>query len=319
MNSENLVFAIDTSNYTTSVAILDTYGNLVANLKKPLAVKQGERGLRQSDALFAHIQNIPVLMREARAYLDGRQIVAVGVSDKPRNVEGSYMPCFLGGVSAAESIASALGVKLYRFSHQCGHIMAALYSSKAEKLLCEQFAAFHISGGTTELLRVNPVDNGFDTELIGGTLDLNAGQIIDRVGVYMGLKFPAGSEMEALALTNTKKIPTHKICIKDMSVNLSGLENLAVKLYDKTSDKPLVSAFVLDYISRAVFAMSSAYEEAFGKARFVYAGGVMSNSIIKENLKKSFDAYFAEPAMSTDNAVGIAVLTLRAYKSEKGL
>ncbi len=316
MSLKDVVLGVDTSNYTTSVAILDTDGGLVANLKRPLRVAPGERGLRQSDALFSHTVNIPDIMREAGEHLKDCKIVAVGVSEKPRNTEGSYMPCFLAGVSAAQSVAIAASVPLFRFSHQCGHIMAALYSSGAEHLLSEEFAAFHISGGTTELLRVRASSKGFDTQLVGGTLDLNAGQIIDRVGVYMGLDFPAGPMLECLALKNTKKIPKKKISINKMSVNLSGLENMAVKLYSETKDSKLTAAFVLDYIERAIIAMSEAYEAEYGKASFVYAGGVMSNSIIKKSLSERFCAYFAEPSMSQDNAVGVAALTLGAYKAE---
>ncbi len=313
---KEVILGIDTSNYTTSLAILSVDGELIANLKRPLPVKAGERGLRQSDAVFAHTVNLPSLLCEAKSYLEDANICAVGVSDKPRNVEGSYMPCFLSGVVSAESIALALNTPIYRFSHQCGHIMAAVYSSGREDLLKREFAAFHISGGTTELVRVKPAESGFATELLGGTSDLNAGQIIDRVGVYAGLAFPAGPALEKEALKNMAKIPGKKVSSKGMTVNLSGLENMAVKLYDDTGDLPLTAAFVFDYIGRAVIAMMDAYEDAFGKTTFLLAGGVMCNSIIKEMLGKAHSVAFAEPAMSADNAVGIAALALGAYKSE---
>lgn len=316
MKNRQIIVAFDTSNYTTSAAVIDTDGTLIANLKRPLKVAEGERGLRQSDALFAHTVNLPSLVDELKSYVSGCEIAAVGVSEKPRNVHGSYMPCFLAGVCAAESFALGANAPLYKFSHQCGHVMAAIYSSGAYSLISDEFAAFHISGGTTELLRVRAGERGFDTELVGGTLDLNAGQIIDRVGVYMGLGFPAGPELERLALTNNKNIPKKKISINKMSVNLSGLENMAVKLYDETGDKAFVAAFVLDYIKRSIIAMSEAYEAEYGKSSFVYAGGVMSNSIIKKSLSERFEAYFAEPQLSADNAVGIAALTLGVYKSE---
>lgn len=315
-NFDRVILAIDTSNYTTSVAILDLSGELVANLKLPLKVNEGARGLRQSDALFSHTVNLPEILHTAEKYLNGKEIAAIGVSDKPRNVEGSYMPCFLAGVASAESISCTGRIPLYRFSHQCGHIMAALYSSGATHLLEREFAAFHISGGTTELVRVAPDAKGFKTELLGGTLDLNAGQLIDRIGVYMGLRFPAGPEMEKLALLNDKKIPSRRIRLNEMSVNLSGIENLAIKLYEETKDKALCSAFVFNCVSSAIIAISEEYEKRYGKCDFVYAGGVMSNSIIKSALRTRFSSYFAEPSMSADNAVGIAALTLRAYKSE---
>jgi N6-L-threonylcarbamoyladenine synthase len=209
-----------------------------------------------------------------------------------------------------------LGVPLYKFSHQDGHIMAALYSSGHTELVDCDFAAFHVSGGTTELLRVSPSGDAFSVECVGGTLDLNAGQIIDRVGVHMECAFPAGPQLESLALSNNAKIPNRKISISGMSVNLSGLENMAIQLYDKTADKSLTAAFALDYIGRAIDLMSDAYSKKYGETAFVYAGGVMSNSIIKEMLKVGRTAYFAEPAMSSDNAVGIAALALRKYKSE---
>ena len=315
--NRNVIIGIDTSNYTTSVALMYDDGELIANIKRPLPVKTGECGLRQSDAVFSHIKNIPSAMQEAREYLSGRVPVAVGVSTRPRNVDGSYMPCFLSGVSAAESIAAAAGIPLYRYSHQCGHIMAAIYSSGRYDLLeRDNFCAFHVSGGTTEVLRVTPTDTAFLSELVGGTKDLNAGQVIDRIGVFMDLPFPSGAYIEKLALENTSKIPSKKISLSGISVNLSGLENMAKELYEKSGDKPLASAFVLDYIGKSLCALAGAYEEKHGKTEFVFAGGVMSNSIIKGMLARNFNASFAEPSLSSDNAVGIAALAVKEYSKK---
>ena len=316
MKSKSVVLGIDTSNYTTSVAIIGTDGELIANLKQLLCVKEGERGLRQSEALFNHTVNLPVLMNQAREFLSDKEVVAIGVSDRPRNVDGSYMPCFLAGVSAAESISAALGIPLYRFSHQCGHIMAALYSSDNLGMLNSDFGAFHISGGTTELVRVSKTGDGFSTELVGGTADLNAGQAVDRIGVYLGMPFPAGPHMEKLALENKNKIPAKKISSQGMKVNLSGLENMAISLYKETEDKSLVAAFVFDYIARAISAMIDEYQIRYGRGKIICAGGVMCNRMIKDILSSKYDVDFAEPALSADNAVGTAVLALNAYKSE---
>ena len=317
MKDNRAFLGIDTSNYTTSLAILGFDGELIANLKCPLRVKPGERGLRQSDALFSQTVNIPYRMEQAKEILDRYAVVAVGVSEKPRNQEWSYMPCFLSGVAVASSISATLNIPIYRFSHQCGHIMAAVYSSRCYELLDGEFGAFHISGGTTELVRVTPLDAGFKAEIIGGTADLNAGQVIDRVGVFLGLQFPAGPALENLALKNTKKIPGHKISSKGLTVNLSGLENLAINLYRKTEDASLTAAFVFDYLGRSVSAMIDAYAEEYGDSKIVCAGGVMCNSIIKNMLSSRYNVCFAEPALSADNAVGIAALTRKAYISEK--
>lgn len=305
---------IDTSNYTTSVALIDEEGRELANLKYPLPVKEGERGLRQSDALFAHTVALPKAMEQAREHIGARPILAVGVSTCPRNVEGSYMPCFLAGVSAAKALSLGAGVPLYAFSHQCGHLMAALYSSGAEELLCApSFFGAHVSGGTTELLSVKAEGDGFVTEIIGGTKDLNAGQLIDRVGVAMGLKFPCGPAIEALALAYNGKPTRRKPSVSDTFVNLSGAENLALRLYEQSQDKEKTAAFLLSHIGDALAQITRACMERYGEAPIVYAGGVMSNSILKERLKMEFNAYFADPPHSADNAVGIAVLARRKY------
>ncbi|MBO5906817.1 MAG: peptidase M22 [Clostridia bacterium] len=307
---------IDTSNYTTSIAIIDGDGTLVANLKRPLAVKQGERGLRQSDALFNHTVNIPNLMREAGKYLSEYTPLAVGVSTRPRNQEGSYMPCFLAGVSAAESASALMGVPLYTFSHQCGHIMAALYSAGKFDLLEREFAALHLSGGTTELVRVKYQSGQFVADICGGTRDLAAGQIIDRVGVYLGLPFPAGAHLERLALENTRPLPKTKLATSSTYVNFSGVENMAIRLYKETEDRAYTAHFVLDYIGRAISKILDEYTVQYGEAPFLFAGGVMCNSIIKSMVSRGREAYFAEPSMSADNAVGTAALAMQKYKME---
>ena len=315
--SNEVIMGIDTSNYTTSVALISKNdGRLLANIKAPLPVKEGERGLRQSDALFAHIKNMPEVMDRAREYLIGKKLVAVGVSEKPRNIEGSYMPCFLAGVAAAKTVLATTDAVGYSFSQQCGHVMAVLYGAERFDLLTEKFVAFHLSGGTTEMLEVTEKDSAFLSELIGGTEDLNAGQVIDRIGVYMGLSFPAGREMEQLALSYTGKIPAKKPKTKEYSFNLSGLENLARKLYDETSDKGLTAAFVFDYLCAVLIDVCERYEQNNGKTVFLFGGGVSSNSIIRERISQKFDAVFADPTLSADNAVGIAALALRKHNLE---
>ena len=316
MNNK-IVMGIDTSNYTTSVALMTLDGQLLANIKEPLPVKAGERGLRQSDAVFAHVKNLPIVMKKAKDIVKDGEVVAVGASEKPRNIDGSYMPCFLCGIAARDSILASASVSGYGFSHQCGHIMAVLYGARQERLLNENFVAFHISGGITEMLSVKGNTTSFDAKLIGGTEDLNAGQVIDRVGVYMGLRFPCGKEMEALALKNEKRIPIKKPKVNNYAFNLSGLENMAIKLYDESGDKSLTSAFVFEYIALALDSVCTNYERDNGKTTFVFAGGVMSNSIIKNKISEKFEAFFAEPSLSADNAVGIAALTAKAYCMEK--
>ena len=309
---EPCFIGIDTSNYTTSLAFCTEKGEVVANLKIPLAVKDGERGLRQSDAVFLHTKNLPLLFEEARSLFETYEPLAVGVSAYPRTQEGSYMPCFLAGVSAATGVASALGVPLFQFSHQNGHIMAALYSGGAmEALLGREFLAFHVSGGTTEVLHVRPNGKDLACEIIGGASDLHAGQVIDRIGVAMGLAFPCGPAMENLALSDMKKPIRKGISVKGGFCNLSGLENMALAMLKEGIEPPAVAHFVLHFIGRSLVALTDAARERFSGLPVVYSGGVMSCSILK-NMLAGKDTYFAEPAFSADNAAGISLLARRA-------
>ena len=316
LDVNSLYLGIDTSNYTTSVALCDGNGRIVLNLKKLLDVKEGERGLRQSDALFAHTKNLPELMDELSVFLTEnypeRKIKAVGFSARPRDVEGSYMPCFLAGACAAKSIAAALGCPYYDFSHQNGHVMAALYSAGRLDLLESDapFAAFHVSGGTTELLLVRGVNGEPKARLVGGTEDVNAGQAIDRTGVLMGMKFPCGKEMEQ-ACNNAANIPHQKtrISVRGLTCNLSGLENLAAKLYRESGDVAKTSAYCFDFIADTLYSMTLNARRVYGDIHVLFAGGVMSNSRIKTHLAFLGNVSFSEPQFSADNAAGVALMT----------
>ena len=304
---------IDTSNYTTSAAIVDGDGRVIANCKCPLPVAEGACGLRQSDAVFSHIKNLPVLMQTVRPYLQGGDLVAIGVSEAPRRAEGSYMPCFLSGVAAAEAASAATGVPLYRFSHQCGHLAAALLSSEREDLFATPFAAFHVSGGTTELVHVKGFSNdGFSVELLGGTADLNAGQVIDRVGVMLGLRFPCGPALETLA-EDAVRVPRPRISVKGYRANLSGVENQAQKMLRDGVEPSVIAAYVLDFVAETLAALSSELRNSCGELPIVYAGGVMCNKRIRARLSAFGDTAFAEPSFSADNAAGIALLCKKRH------
>lgn len=315
--SELRFVGIDTSNYTTSGAVCDGEGRVLANIRLPLAVAEGGRGLRQSDAVFAHIKNLPAVMERMSDVLDGRSVTAVGVSATPRDAEGSYMPCFLSGVAAATAFAAGAGAPVYRFSHQDGHIMAAGYSSGGlDTLLGGPFCAFHVSGGTTEIVRVVPDGCRFNVTLLGGTRDLNAGQAIDRAGVAMGLKFPCGPELEKAALSYVGKTPKPHVCVDGLECNLSGLENLAAGMYADGHDLPRTAAFVLNFVGHTLRTLCRNLQTAYPGEPVLFAGGVMSNSIIKDIIGREDGIYYSEPAFSADNAAGVALLCRRAWSAE---
>jgi len=291
--------AIDTSNYTTSVAIAED-DKIIENRKMLLPVKEGERGLRQSDAVFAHIKNLPEIFDGMKK----REYTAIGYSATPRDVEGSYMPCFECGKAVAKALSESMSIPLYHFSHQRGHIRAAAYSAGYNNILDEEALAFHVSGGTTELLHIK---NG-EINLVGGTLDLNAGQCVDRVGVLLGLSFPCGKELEALAGECEKQ--KVKTCVNGLECNLSGVENQVMAMINKGVEKDVIASYVLDFIGETLAKITKNARAEFGPLPVLYAGGVMSNKRIRKTLSSMFDnTYFASPEFSCDNAAGCALLT----------
>lgn len=299
---------IDTSNYTTSAAVYDTAAKTIIHAKKLLPVKDGECGLRQSDAVFRHIQQLPDIIGSVLSDFD-ENIAAVGVSSRPRDVDGSYMPCFTVGHSTAKVLSSVLRVPLYTFSHQSGHIAAALYSSRKTQLIGERFLAFHVSGGTTEAVIVTPdSEHIIRAELVAKTLDLNAGQLVDRVGVMLGLHFPCGAALEQLAVRNTEKFPKVHPTLKGSDCCLSGVENICRRAYENGASKESVSALCLEYIKMTLDNMCSRLLEQYGEMPVLFAGGVMSDKIIKDHITEKFGAYFAQPEFSADNAAGTALL-----------
>ena len=302
-----LTLGIDTSNYTTSVCLYNSESGEMLQKKLLLPVKKGEKGLRQRDAVFHHTSRLYPLMKELFGG-ECREIDAIGVSEKPRDAEGSYMPCFLVGVNAAECIAAATGKPIYGFSHQAGHIAAALYSSGRTDLIKEKFIAFHVSGGTSEMLLVTPdSERAFDIKIIGETQDLNCGQAVDRAGVMMGLSFPCGKELEALALKSEKTF-NPKVCVKNGNCSLSGLENQCKKMLDCGESYEDIARYCIDFVCKTVEKMTEYAVAEYGNLPLVYAGGVMSNIIIKNRIQSKFNASFAAPEFSCDNAAGIAYL-----------
>ena len=298
---------IDTSNYTTSTAVYCPEHDLVLQKKRLLPVPPGALGLRQSDAVFHHTVQLPQLLEELSAEFGG-EICAVAVSSAPRDAEGSYMPCFLTGRLAADAISATNGIPLYPFSHQCGHIAAALYSAQQLRLIGSEFVAFHFSGGTTECVQVGADDQWvFDTKLLYHSLDLKCGQAVDRVGGMLGLPFPAGMQLDRLAQQADKQFKV-KLTFKDGNCCVSGVQNQCEQLLAKGESRENVARFCIDSVCAVVKRMTENVRECCPNLPLLYSGGVMSNSIIQKEISEKFGGYFAKPEFSSDNAAGIAIL-----------
>ncbi|MBR1384820.1 MAG: peptidase M22 [Ruminococcus sp.] len=299
------ILGIDTSNYTTSAALLDTYSLTVIQQKKLLPVKSGEKGIRQANAVFHHTKQLPEMI--GRLSFDDK-LIGIGVSVKPRLEEGSYMPCFLVGESAADMIGSVCGIAPDKTSHQVGHILAAVYSSRRFDLLNsgKPFGAFHVSGGTTDLLICEPDrENVINIKRIGGSDDLKAGQAIDRCGVMLGLDFPCGKALEALAAGSNADFSL-KPSIKGLDCSFSGVENKCSKMLSEGAPRADIAKYCLTYVLEAVKALTFRLYDEYGNIPVMYAGGVMSNKMIRNSLEDS-SRIFCEPEFSCDNAVGVAV------------
>lgn len=301
------VLGIDTSCYTTSMALVEG-GKLLAEERRILEVEKGQRGLRQSDALFQHVKHFPMLYDALSKKADLSLVEGVAVSTKPRRSEGSYMPVFMAGDSFAKAVASTLKVPLYETTHQEGHIMAGVLSAGAEALLSRPFTAVHASGGTTEILSVVPDAYGFSEKITGGSKDLHAGQLVDRVGVSLGLGFPAGPALEQMAQKGKVRLP---VSMKGSWFHLSGLENKAAQLLFEGKLKEEIAYGVFEAIGRSLGEAVLALSEEERHRDILWAGGVMANGVIRETLKNLLSGYrlhFAAPGFASDNAFGVAAI-----------
>ncbi len=301
---KKIVVGFDTSNYTTSCAVFD--GETGENRGRLLKVEPGKLGLRQSEALFSHVRALPDIA--GGLTLDG-DIIAVGASTKPRETEDSYMPCFLAGSSQGAVLAKMLGVPFFGFSHQQGHIAAAAWSSGRMDLLERPHLAWHLSGGTTELLYVVPWGTAVKCEIIGGTSDVSAGQLIDRTGKLLGLNFPAGKELDRLSKAASVR-ERYDPRLDGLTFSLSGVEHKMKQMLKRGAEKAEAAFFSLDSIISAVERVTSRALQKYGDLPVLYSGGVSSNSLLRERVEGIFPA----PEFATDNAMGTAILTYRAVR-----
>lgn len=301
------VVGFDTSNYTTSIAFFD--GQDGVNCSQLLPVREGELGLRQSDAVFHHTKSLPELVGRLFSHISVADVTAVGVSTRPRAVDGSYMPCFMVGYSHAKLLADALHVPLVECSHQQGHVAASLWSAGRMDLMDQPHLAWHLSGGTTELLRVEPNGKMVNCQKIGGTTDISAGQLIDRTGQLLNLPFPSGKHLDQLSQGSFSK-DVYPVKCKDFSFSLSGIQNKVQQYYKENQNPQETAGYALRCICHAVYRTTQEALKAYPGHPVVFSGGVASNAMLRKTLAP-LNPIFALPQYSTDNAMGVAVLTHR--------
>lgn len=308
-----LCVGFDTSNYTTSAAVFD--GETGEDRGKLLTVPEGSLGLRQNEAVFQHVRRLHLMVEQLQA--DGLlgRIEAVGASVRPREVEGSYMPCFLVGEGQGRTLAAVLDVPFFPCSHQQGHIAAAAWSAGHEELLDTPHLAWHLSGGTTELLYVRPEGHTVTAKLTGGTTDISAGQLVDRVGVALGLRFPAGRELDELS-RQSRSCERFAVKVHGSEFSLSGMENKIKGMLEKGCSPCDAARFTFETLALTLERATQAAQREYGGLPVLCSGGVASNTLLRERLEP-LGAIFAPAKYSTDNALGVAILAHRAL--ERGI
>lgn len=311
LRKEAFSLGVDTSCYTTSVAAFDPDGRLAVDERIPLSVAKGGRGLAQSEMVFQHVNNLPELFLRVRNQVGpAAKFSSVAVTDRPRPVEDSYMPVFRAGLSAAVCVAVASGAEVWKISHQENHILAGLWSAATPEL--ERFLAVHMSGGTTEIVAAERTDSGFSLRIVGGTRDLHAGQLIDRVGVKLGLPFPAGPHLEKLAEDGNDAIPQVPVSVEGGWISFSGPETYLSRQADAGTDASRIAAMAQYCVAESLTrALHSCLEmEAFQDILLV--GGVAANQYMRRHIQDGVTArhtlrfWWPEPHYAGDNAVGAA-------------
>jgi N6-L-threonylcarbamoyladenine synthase len=317
-----LFLGMDTSCYTTSVAVMDEQACLVAQKRKLLCVSPGKRGLAQSEMVFQHTRNLPQLFHEVIQEIPRPFFQSVGVSTCPRPVADSYMPAFLVGKGYAEVIALSQGISCHGLSHQENHIYAGLWS--VGKRLANEFLALHVSGGTTELVKVQRTGPFLKLTLLAATTDISAGQLIDRMGVKLTLPFPAGPQLEKLAATSqiTFKIGDLPIAFHDGRLSFSGPETHLTQLIAKGQDSADIPCRTQWIVAETLSRLLDRAMKDTGLTDVLLVGGVMSNQFLRDYLVRAAakvhchsQLFFAKQEFSSDHAVGAAYFSLLQHHS----
>ena len=320
-HKNNIILGLDTSCYTTSIAAITLDKKIILNEKIILKVKKDCKGLRQSEAVFQHVNNMGEISQIINNKLKDYKVIGICASTKPRPIDNSYMPVFSVGSNFGKLLSSINNCDFYETSHQENHIEASLFNNNLNNK--KRFLAVHISGGTTEILLVEKENSGYKIDIVGGSLDVSFGQLIDRLGVKLNYNFPCGKYIDENAIKCEKKIEQGlKTSVKEGYMNLSGIENKINKIID-TYDNEYMSKILLDTLVRCMYKSLIFVCEKYNINEVLFGGGVSASQYINKELsqklkKEKIKAYFTKPQYATDNALGCAIIGLNKmnFRSE---
>ena len=299
--TDPVFIGIDTSNYTTSAAAADKDGNVIASSRKLLEVRQGEKGLRQSDALFQHWKTLPVLLAPLLEEYRGR-IAAVCAASRPRPVSGSYMPVFTAGTNIGKTAAAALGAEYMETSHQEAHFYAASYGTGID--LEKPSVMAHLSGGTLEFI----LKDRESYSVVFKTEDISYGQLLDRLGTDLGYPFPAGRYIDEAALRMASeglKCPFKRVFMTESGLNLSGLET-SLRTAENAYGADELSYFAMLRISESFVKAAEQIKDKYGVSQVLVCGGVACSDFLR-NYCRSYGYVFGQKEYCSDNAAGEAL------------
>ncbi len=311
MNELEVYLGIDTSCYTTSVAFMDRNARLVGESRQILKVKEGKCGLQQSEMVFQHTRNLPEMIKNAMPA--NARVIGVCASGRPRPLADSYMPAFLAGAGLARSLSVINNIPLWLISHQENHLLAGKWSAGGPD--DERFLLLHASGGTTDLLLAEKqAEADYKLTEIGGSMDLHAGQFIDRIGVSLGLQFPAGPALEELAATAAETVAL-PVSVKGCQASLSGPATAAKRKLEAGADPAGIALGVQRALAETFFRLIFNASEAYNAKSAIIVGGVASNTYIREYLKdklntKGISLWHPQARFSCDNACGCAAFAV---------
>ena len=300
--SDPVFIGIDTSNYTTSAAAADGQGNIIASSRRLLDVKQGEKGLRQSDALFQHWKVLPELLAPLLEEYRGR-IAAVCAASRPRPIEGSYMPVFTAGTNLGRTAAAAVGAEYIETSHQEAHFHAAAYRTAVD--LSQPVIMAHLSGGTLEFV----LKDKDSYELVFRTDDISYGQLLDRLGTDLGYPFPAGNYIDEAALrmaSEAPKCPFKRVFMTETGLNLSGLET-SLRNAENSFAADELSYFAMLRISESFVKAAEFLKDKYNVSQMLVSGGVACSGFLRE-FCRPYGYMFGLKEYCSDNAAGEALI-----------
>jgi len=319
------ILAIESSCDDTSAAVLCN-DNVISNVVATQKIHEEYGGVVPELASRAHQQNIVPVVHQAllKANIDKKQLSAIAFTRGP-----GLMGSLLVGTSFAKSMALGLKIPLIEVNHMQAHILAHFINEENTPIPEFPFLAMTISGGHTQIVRVN---NHFDFEILGETLDDAVGEAFDKSGKILGLPYPGGPMVDKYAqLGDPNKFPFPKPKVGDLNFSFSGLKTsilyfvqretlknpnfVAENLYDIcASIQNTIINILMDKLKEAVIQT--------GLKRVAIGGGVSANSGIRSALKNAeknygWSTYIPKFEYCTDNAAMIGIVGYYKYKIKR--